>query len=61
MRACISVSCGCHLVQLSCSVVLYVVLSWFFLSYDFMPTVVGKEREWERGKCGQAGGRMKYL
>lgn len=33
MRACISVSHGCHLVQLSCSVVLYVVLWWVFFFF----------------------------
>lgn len=38
-----------------------VVVGCFFFSYDFVLTVVGRGREWERGKCGQAGGRMKYL
>lgn len=47
-------------VKLLCCFICCVVV-FFFLSYDFVPTVVGKEREWERGKCGQAGGRMKYL
>lgn len=48
MRACISVFfCGCHLVKLSCSDVLYVVLFllFFFFSNDFVLAVVRGERE----------------
>lgn len=39
--------CGCHLVKLSCSDVLYVVLFllFFFFSNDFVLAVVRGERE----------------
>lgn len=39
-------------VKLLCCFICCVVVGFFFLSYGFVLTVVGRRSEWERGKRG---------